>query len=375
MRVVLLVTDLQPGGTPLRVLRWARWLPRIGVEPVVGCLAPRGVLCDRLDTLGIPNFSCDARHALDLGLFVRLSRALRRFDPDLLHAFLFHANVAARLVGRLDRPRPIVTSTATIEIERRWHRAGESLTAGRSDAHVVNSPRVARHVIDDLGFPPSRVVIVPNGVDIEALDATAAVDRAARGIPADVPLIAWAGRMDPIKRLDLWVEAFDRVRRVRPVCGVLVGDGVMRAAVEHDLRQRGLLSVQDQFDADCTGHVRLAGWTETPAAWMKAADVVLFPSDTEGNPNAVLEAMTAGCGVVASAVGGLIDTVRHGKNGLLCRPGDVDAFAAAVMAMCEKPAERSEMGRMARQRMQQTQDVGSVLSGLSRAYRTAQSHF
>lgn len=367
MRVLLLITDLQAGGTPLRVVRWARWLSQAGIEVCVGCLGPRGPLSGRLDELGIRNFACGARSRFDAGALRRLAEVLRRFDPDVLHAFLFHANIAARLVGRLDRRRAIVTSTATVEIERRWHRLVEGLTCGLSDAHVVNAASVARHVIDDLGFATRQVVTLPSGIDMEEIDATPAVDRRAMGIPEGVPLVAWAGRMDPIKRLDIWVRVFDAVRKRSEVCGVLIGDGAKRDEVERDLAVRGL-----NFSADSgsVGRVRLVGWQERPVSWLKASDVFLLTSDTEGVSNAVQEAMAAGCCVVTSAVGGQVDLVEHERDGLLCGAGDEEQFTGAVMRVCTDARFRAELGGISRKKIMENHDCSKVIRGLIALYRT-----
>lgn len=366
MRVLLLVTDLQPGGTPLRVLRWARWLPRIGIEPVVGCLAPRGPLSDRLDELGIANFACDARGRFDVLVLRRLAAALRRFDPDVLHASLFHANLAARIVGRLDRRRAVVTSTATIEIERRWHRWLESFSAAASDAHVVNSPAVARHVIDDLGFPASRVHVVPNGIDAdESLPSTPSAVIPRRP-PSSAPLIAWAGRMDPIKRLDRWVEVFARLCTETSVCGLLLGDGPETTRVRGDLQRRGLLA----NGGIEVGRVHMQGWVDRPSTLWDPGDLFLLTSDTEGSPNVLLEAMSRGCAVVASNVGGIGDLVRPGIDGELVRPAEVDEIVSTLRRLCSSKELRLDLGRAAADRIARTQGPSIVLERLVHVYGT-----
>ena len=207
MRVLLLSTDLELGGYPLRLARLAPLLATIGIEPVVGCLAAPGPLSEDLTRAGIETFACNARSPRDVGVLARLARRVARYDPDVIHAGLLHANVAARLVGRLDRPRPIITTTVTIEIERHWHNALESLTGRASDRHVVNSAPVKRHVCDRLGFDPARVAVIPNAIDFAAIDATAPAERTEFGIPREAPLVVWAGRLDPVKDFETMLDA------------------------------------------------------------------------------------------------------------------------------------------------------------------------
>lgn len=369
MRVMMLVTDLQRGGTPMRVVRWAAWLPRIGFTPIVGSLAPRGPLHDELDRLGIENFHCNAAGPFDVRTFARLAAQVLRSRPDLIHAFLLHANVAARLVGRT-LGRPVITSTATVEIERRWHRSAETLTGRFSQLHVVNSNAVARHALNDLHFPANRVVVVPSGIDLSSVDATPPIDRTAWNLPRDVPLVVWCGRMDPIKRLDVWIRVFDRARNQFDLCGVLVGDGPTRGEVEMALRGRGLL-----WDSDVGGRnsavnrVRMIGWSDQVYAWLKAADVLLLTSGTEGNPNIVIESMAARCAVISSAVGGCVDLVEPQRSGWLVDPHDESGFIVSLTEACAKPALRRQFASAARLHIELSQSPDAVLSALNDAYR------
>lgn len=338
-RVLMLVTDLQPGGTPLRIVRLARLIAQKGIEPVVGCLAGPGPLHDVLRDAGIATFDCGASHRFDAGSVVRLARHVRRFNPSLIHSTLFHANVAARCVGRIDRPRPILTSSATIEIERRWHRLGEALTIGLSDLHVANSNAVAEHLHVELGFPRERLAVIPNPVDIEAIDAAAPIDRAAIGLRDDVPLIVWVGRMDPIKGIDTLIDALMLLRERACAQAVFVGDGPMRG----ELERRAAMLV-------AAGDVRFIGWRTDVAGWLKTADVFAFPSRTEGSPNVVLEAMVAGCAIVASDIPAMADLAGAEERALLVRGYQVPTSWAGRLAEALEDVDATGARRKAARR-------------------------
>jgi len=338
-RVLLLATDLERGGLPLRLTRLAVRLPPLGIEPIVGCLAGEGPLHSTLRDAGIATFACGARSSRDLIAVVRLARLIRGFRPDLIHASLLHANVAARLVGRLDRPRPILTATVTIEIERAWHRWLECLTGSLSDVHLANSAAVAEHIQGDLGFPPEKVVMVPNGVDLAAIAAASPVNRQAGGLRDDLPLVIWAGRMDPVKDLFTWVEAVAFLRRRLPVQAVLLGDGPERPAVQRRIADLGLRDV-----------IIVARWSDEVWSWLKAADALLFTSRTEGSPNVVIEAMLCHCPIVAADVPALRELIEPGRHGLLCPVGDTAAFAAGLERILTQRVLAKEMAARAAER-------------------------
>jgi glycosyltransferase involved in cell wall biosynthesis len=287
---------------------------------------------------------------------------VRRVDPDVIHASLFHANLAVRLVGRLDRCRPVVTSTVTIEIERSWHRLVEYLTSGWSDVHVANSFAVGRHVVADLGFPADRVVVIPNAVSFEEIDSTPAVDKTSHGVCPDVPLVVWAGRMDPVKNLPTFVDVIDRLRRRLPVQAVLLGDGPERPRVERLIHSRGLDSV-----------IAMALWSGRVAGWLKSADCLLFPSLTEGSPNVVIEAMAAGCAVVASDIPACRELIDDGVHGRLREPRDVDGLTDAVEAMCVDRPARQALVAAARSRAESRHAMNSIVRSWRRLYERAVS--
>jgi len=288
MRVVLLVTDLELGGTPLRLARLARGLRDAGVEVHVGCLARLGPVGQALAADGIPTFAGDAVDARDITALLRVAREVRRRAPDLIHSTLVHANLAARLVGVVLRI-PVVGSTATIEVERPWHRAAERATACVDRAHVVNSRALAAHVRRVFGLPAERICVVPPSLAPAKLPGRAAA-RDALGLPAHEFVVAWAGRLDPVKRLEIVVGTAEILARV-PSRFLLVGDGSERAHVEQLLRL-----------SNAGRTVHLLGWREDLGTVLAAADAFLFPSRTEGMPNALLEALRAGTPTVGSDI-------------------------------------------------------------------------
>ncbi len=343
LRVLLLSTDLERGGLPLRLVRLARLLPSVNVEPVVGCLTRRGPLSDVLEAGGIETFSCDAAGRFDPRCLAAFAGHVRRIQPDLIHASLFHANLAARLVGRADRPRPVLTSTVTIEIERRWHRVVESMTASLSDLHVANSDAVMRHLRDELCFPADRLMVVPNAVDFDAIESAPRRSRGEIGVTESERLVVWAGRLDPVKNLDAFVDVLDQVSQFRHVRGLVLGDGPDRSRIESLAARRGL-----------SGLLRFAGWSQDVIGWLKAADVLLFPSWTEGSPNVVLEALAAGCPVVTSDAAACVELLSRAGAGVACHPSDITGMIRAVDAVLADPEGARRRAAQGASRLRET---------------------
>lgn len=355
MRVMLLVTDLEYGGTPLRLARLARRLPGAGVDVHIGCLAMAGPVAEELSVDGLPVFACDARHTRDWRAVHRLLDHVRRIRPDLIHATLTHSNAMARLAGQWCGV-PVIGSTATIEVERRWHLWIEKLTAGFDAAHIVNSRAAAEHVVETFGLPERRVFIVPPSLDPYPKPLERASARATLGIPDREYLIAWVGRMDPVKRLPTIVDCARELAH-EPMRFVLVGDGPQRAELEQMTRRAGL-----------SDRVLFLGWRSNVATVLSAADVFLFPSVTEGMPNAVLEAMACGVAIVASDIPVLRELSADGRNFPIITPPDAHAFAGVIRDLCRDADRRRAYAAQSAAWAQQNLDPAATVQAVIRVY-------
>jgi len=154
--------------------------------------------------------------------------------------------------------------------------------------------------------------------------------------PADIVVV---GRLAPIKRLDVFVEAMALVRlRLPRVAATLVGDGPERRRLEEEARR---FRVDDRL--------RFVGFHRDVGPWLAAARLCVMSSDSEGVPLALVEAMMSGLPVVATDVGDVRDLVEDGVSGFLVPRRDPAALADRIVEVLEDEARRAELGRRARE--------------------------
>lgn len=375
MRIALLVTDLQRGGAPLRLAATARLLYARGVDVRVGCLAPPGPVSLMLQQSGIPTFSCDAAGPRDLSAIRRLHRHLRLIRPTILHATLVHANLAARLAGCWQGV-PVITSTATIERQQAWHVLAERLTHHFSSAHLVNSAVLAEEVRRRFGAPMNKIRIVPPFLDrVELPDRTQL--RAQYELAEHEFVVAWLGRLDAVKRVDLVIRCAE-ILSDRPCRFLIAGDGPQREAVERTIRT-----------SSAARRVRLLGWVDRPYDVLCAADAFLFPSLTEGQPNALMQAMRAGLPIVASDIPAhrelaglrpaapaemphrpIVGDPAEQAARMILIPGDEPAEYAGVLArLIEDASLRTMLGRQAMDYALRAFDPDAAIDALLAVYR------
>ena len=196
---------------------------------------------------------------------------------------------------------------------------------------------------------------------VEDVPPAEASDRSAGGVT-----FGFAARMEYGKGPLSLLDAFARVsRQVGNVSLRMAGDGPQRSEVESLSRAAGL-----------NGHFSLVGTYTGPVkrnAFMRGIDVLVLPTLAEGTPNSIIEAMAHGRPVIASAVGGIPDTISP-ETGLLVAPGDVNALAEAMTALATDGNRRAAMGRAARERYERIFSPAAVLPLLTDRYERLAAH-
>jgi glycosyltransferase involved in cell wall biosynthesis len=210
----------------------------------------------------------------------------------------------------------------------------------------------------------SRVVVVPNGIDVEPFRVDrVGVDRLALGLPIDQPVAIFTGRLGAEKNVGFLIRAYARALP-EPGKGhlLLIGDGP-RSARLRELAAR--LGVAER--------VTFAGAVprERIPNMLAAADFFATASTTEVHPLSVLEALAAGLPVVGTVSPGVADTITHGIDGLLTAP-DLSQYAEALRDLYADQNLRSRLSRGARETGARY-DIGNTTSRLLGLYRRALS--
>jgi len=343
--ILYVITDLKIGGVPLHLYRLALAMRDRGKAVRVISLAPNGPVGDMLVEQGIEVESCRAMAwpiigGWDVRVIPRLARLIRTCHPRLIHAMLFHANLASRWACKLagfptDR---LLCEIQTVEIERRWHLWVDRFTHRACRLTIGNSPSVIDHLAKHARIPRSRLRLVRGGIDPQRIQNAIPANREPLGIPKDTRIILWVGRLDPIKGLQGLLQAYAKLKYRGDVVLLLAGQGPLRRPLE---RLAGELGVSPG--------VRFLGSRQDVPSLLKIADVFAFPSQTEGLPNALLEAMAAAVPIVTTDAPGCRDLISHERTGLVVPCGDAEALALAIKRLLDDPALAVRLAKAARE--------------------------
>jgi D-inositol-3-phosphate glycosyltransferase len=292
---------------------------------------------------------------------------------DVFHSHHWFSGMAALPVAR-DRGLPHVQSFHSIAAdattplsegerpESTGRMAGESFLAQHSDAVVAISESEAATVRDRLGAAPDHVVIVPPGVDGSVFRP--ASNTRSSSAPTARPYVVAAARVQPLKGLDLAIEAVAAVPDdIRPDL-VIAGD----VSSEADGYVDELRALADGLGV--ADRVRFVGPQSRPdlAMLFRGSSVVLVPSHSETYGLVALEGSASGVPVVAAAAGGLREAVVDGETGVVLESRQADDWAAAIARILTDPAHAGQLAAAGRERAERLSWERSA-AGLVDVYR------
>jgi len=358
--ILYIITDLELGGVPLHLFRLAAAMKKRGFRITVASLAPPGPVGTMLGEHGIQVLSCGGCCGLDFRVIPRLGEIIEEIRPDLIHSLLFHANQSVRLAAILTGfPTDyILSEIQTVEVERRWHLWVDRWTHGFCHLTIGNSPSVIAHLQQAARIPLDRLHLIRGGIDVNRIAGAVATDRASLGLTQADPILMWVGRLDPVKGLDVLIQAMRSVVDQTGAHLFLIGDGPERGRLESLVGTLRLAS-----------HVHFLGPRTDVPSLLRIANVFVFPSRTEGLPNALLEAMAAGKPIVATDVPGCHDLIVHEKNGLLVPFGDTRMLNNAIGQLLSDRALATQLGEKASADAAMKWNIESTLSAYESLYR------
>ena len=305
----------------------------MSVDPVARACEAAGVAVTRLAVTG----------KTDLAGQARLRSLVAGERPDLLHVHLASPVEAmpALLAARAGGARHIVTTEhapAWAPLRKAWSVPAKRLTGRLLDAVIAVCEADARWLESEYGVPAERLRIVRNGVVPFAELPPRAQARAALGLPADAFVAGAVGALEEKKGvLDLLAAARLVAPDIPALTLLFAGEGSLAATLSARTGAAGV-------------PLALPGPREDVDAVLASLDVFVLPSWQEALPLALLEAMHAGCAIVASRVGGIPEAIRHEAEGLLVEPRRPDELAAALARLAADAALRERLGSQARAR-------------------------
>ena len=355
----------------MMVLQLAEELRRRGhsicfIGPADGC----GWLGGEFRKRGFDTETFTLRRPLDLRCLRDLTRIFRRRSIEVAHCHEFTMAVYGTAAARVMRIGAVITMHGgTYALEARRRRMALRWAFRRSGAVVAVSEASRAELLAKLGQPPGGIHVIRNGIRFVP-GAHGDGVRRELGAAHDESVIVAVGNLYPVKGHLVLLKALALLGERHPELkwrlaiagtdgfgGTAGGEGpsLRRFAEEHGLSDR----------------LHLLGFRTDVPDLLAAADIFAMPSLSEGLPMAMLEAMFAGKAIVASAVGGIPEVIRHEKEGLLVPRGDPEGLAMALVRLLRDEALRRAIGSGARRRAEEAFTIETMANEYERVYRIA----
>jgi glycosyltransferase involved in cell wall biosynthesis len=302
------------------------------------------------------------KNEIDLGAAWKLSRILKQFKPQIVHAHDPHAvsmaGLALSFSGSTHSP-PLVASRR-VDFHLQKH-SFSKWKYRQVDLFIAASNAIRDILIDD-GIAASQIGVVHDGIDVGKIQRLPPQNiREEFWLPHGSPVLVNVGALVGHKGQKFLIQAMPQVLHDVPEAHLVIfGEGELRGALERQIKELHLEK-----------HVRLAGFRPDVLQLVKTADLFVMSSVTEGLGSTVLDAMAMALPVVATRAGGIPEAVGDRKTGVLVEPGNAGELARAVVKLLKDAALRKRMGEAGVAHVAEHFGVGKMLQGIVAAYRRA----
>ena len=335
------------GGAEAQVATLIKTLAQSGAVDVCAIILNEGRLAQELRALAIEVRVISERHNSLRKIFATAQEFIAQRAVHIIHSHRYKENLlAVWLAAGNPKLRLVRTQHGLPEkhsgiagLKQKTAYAIDRFT-GRFSANkaIAVSEDVLKYLTGYISA--DKVRLVPNGIDLNLVRCPWSKSEAKKmlGIGKDEFVIGFAGRLERVKRPDLFISVCRHlVSRSENIRFVVAGDGRLQAQVESLIGSFGL-----------TSKVLLLGHRNDSYAVLRAMDLLLLTSDHEGMPMVMLEAMWLGTPVASRAVGGVIEVIVNGETGILLQDADPVAIAETCLVLQKDPALREKISSAAR---------------------------
>lgn len=350
--ILFVLPSLAGGGAERAVATLLTHLDPTAVTPHLCLYKKEGIFCREVEAAGVPIHEINVNGRSDPRLIPRLRHLIRQLQPNMTIGVMRSCGIMAAIAHRL------AAVPGTVWINEQNHPSAEMAQFGKAkiktavyrpilksvNGIIAISNGIADDLTQNFGVPASKIVTIPNPIDIPTLQQKAQHPINHRWFGGSYRPLVSVGRLHPQKGHDVLIEAFKQVHTAVPQSRLLI---IGRGAEEENLtRQIKRLSLEES--------VELAGFQANPYPAITHAELFVLASRYEGFGIVLAEALALQTAVVATdCPSGPAEILAGGKAGLLVPPNDAAALANHLLTLLNEPAKQAHFVKTGYDQVQQ----------------------
>ncbi len=336
-----------------------------GIEFDNDGLSGREILIQNEELLGL----------LDSGVRKKIRQLIVHFsekEPDLVHAWQDETILTCAIAGALTGVPRILGSARSLRPDEKTElhirkrpylkNCFMEIFSRKENFLSTNSIAGMKSYSEWIGIEESEIEVNHNGVDFKEIESrmeSKSIRKTIKqfGFTRENRIVGGLFRLEPGKRPELWIEAFEYAKkRDDSLRGIIVGGGRMESSLRDWIRESGL-----------DGIVKIIGEVEDVGGWLSEMDIFLFTSISEGLPNVVIEAQGFGVPVVSTSVGGIPEIVTDGETGILVNSSSSEQLGREIVKIMSR-GSFSRMGEKAKFESRERFAVSKMISRTCEMY-------
>lgn len=370
LKVAVVISNLTRGGAERQVTELCNHIDRQQFDLHVFILSDHAPLAQHLDQAEQRLHVVAKRNKVDIFVIFRLAKEFRRLGIQVVHGFLFDAEIASRFAGQMSGAQVVIGSERNTKndfgaVKKMIYR----FTSPLIDACVANSKTGAEFHRGRTGLPASAYHVVHNGVDTERFSPRdESTLREKLGIDAGHIVIGMFGSFKRQKNHPLLLRAAKQLlQRRSDVRYMFVGTTIHEGDDSTDDYSQSVMSMVAELGLeDCC---LFLGGRDDVEHYYSLCDITVLPSLFEGTPNVALESMASGVPVIATDVSDNSYVIPDGIAGYIVPLDDPDALARKIETLVIDTALREDLGREARRWVMQEFSLRKMASKMGQVYR------
>jgi len=375
IKVMLMISSLEYGGSEQQVIQLANHLNPNQFEVCICSLSPLIPLINSLKNNNIKIHIVEKKSKYDATVAFRAARLMSAERIDMVHAFLFDAEIVARLAARWSGVPIVIASERNTDYQLPLlHSIFQRLTRSLFDMMIANSRAGKRFNIRNLGIPAKKIRVIHNGVDLSSFFPGINHNiRKELGISPDDHVVGMVSNFKRQKNHEDYFRMAKRVLKRFPntwfICvGEPLRDNLQGAEDYHRYVRKVVVDLA--IDHRC---LFLGNRNDMPDIY-NACDVTVMTSSREGTPNALLESMACEVPVVCTNIADNAYVVPNNYAGFVEPLGDIQSIADRVCKLLADPQLRYQLGRQARVWVQQEFSIAALIRKTEMAYKQCLQH-